>query len=747
MSPEKAMNRRRAAILLVVLTVSGVGALYLGRSAVHEEVEQSSDFCVSCHSHSAEHLGGHAELACAQCHTVQESSIFLLWFAEVRGSSEAPDHGSVSPSTCTTCHQRNADAWSQLSTSTGHAGHSGLVTCTQCHDSSLHGAKDAGGVCTSCHAALTSNEPTAVVACTSCHVFAAAPAFVALGDQDRRRPDTALGGHAAVDATRLHGTVECGRCHNPHLPNPTGHMASDCRTCHRVNLPEQVAGGPAGHQNCRGCHDVHGPGEQPASECIQCHRMPGSRRGTRWAVSPTPVPEAERVVLRETISHGAQCQRCHRPHTWVADAHRCAECHEEKVESIARMPANSHGDCLGCHDPHRAPPTASICRNCHEDKVRAARAARPAPHRDCTSCHDPHQPRPEANRVCGSCHAEPHNQLGGQPERHRDCISCHDPHGNPREGARTACTTCHAQESQSLSRARNVPAQHQCANCHIPHRFAPKSNALIQCNHCHQQPSAHNSNHHGPCTNCHTPHEAPLGRAPNCRGCHEEITPAVRGHQQCNRCHVPHRSAVAALGQCQSCHASQVRALASWPAESPHHGRCERCHTPHEEGHIEPCATCHRDHQNPQHMGAHPQCTGCHTPHRPVPPNNDWQSRCGDCHRDQAAGVATSTGTHTRCKNCHEVPGPPLPTCQGCHENQATHLLHSVAQHATCSDCHADHSNAPPTRASCTHCHRERQNHFPDADTCQRCHPFRLGAPTHMPAALRDVAGSPQAQP
>ncbi|NOY93005.1 MAG: hypothetical protein GXP55_17615 [Deltaproteobacteria bacterium] len=733
MSPRHRTSALKLAAWFFVLGASGAGALFAGRLAIRAEVHHSNEFCVGCHSAAPAHLGDHSDIACAECHAIPQGQETWLWFAEVRGSQAAPEHGAVEDGGCKSCHQRDADAWTDLSTSSGHATHADLVACTRCHDGSLHGQQDPDEACTSCHEAPNSEEPTAGVACTTCHNFAAAPSFIALGDQERRRPDAAPGDEPVVDASRLHGTVECGRCHDPHRPDPTGEVAADCEGCHRVDLPEQVAGGPSGHQNCRGCHDIHGPMAQPAVECIQCHRMPNGRSGTQWEISPTPVPEVERARLRASISHEAQCQRCHKPHTWVADATRCAECHEEKVNSIAQMPPESHGNCLGCHDPHRAPPTTKICANCHQDKTRAVRAARPARHRDCTSCHDPHQRKPAANRVCGSCHAAPHGQLQNQPAQHRNCVSCHNPHGNPLRGAQSACARCHREKSQALARAgRAVPRQHRCANCHVPHQFAPATNALRRCSSCHAQPSAASANHRDTCTNCHTPHQAPMGRAANCAGCHQAVRPAVRGHQQCNRCHRPHRKAEAALGQCRSCHASEVRALASWPSGSPHRGQCARCHTPHNEGRIAACSSCHQDHQNRRHMGVHRQCTGCHKPHRPRPANSDWQSRCGDCHRAQAAGVARSSGTHTRCKNCHQVPGPPLPTCAGCHENQRSRLLHSVPQHGTCSTCHEDHSNAPPTRRNCTHCHRDRQNHFPDAQTCQSCHPFRPGAPVRM---------------
>lgn len=719
------------------------------------EVRTSRDYCASCHRDAAAHSPGHSTITCQACHRSSLPERLRLGLARVTRSNPPKRHAAAAAQSCAGCHSASTTATGAFTTTPGHAAHARgaqAVSCLRCHGASLHDRPRREESCTSCHAAVPMrSEPRDEASCVRCHEFSADPASseaaVRLGVR---------GGAPRVDASRVHGGVDCRQCHNPHraADDPAAPAPVNCTTCHRGEIATQVAAGPEGHRTCLGCHAVHADRRAGVPQCDRCHLAP-ERAGapgatalrswlTRPDARPPAVPDASAQAAaatpaNPTFTHGGRCASCHRPHTWVARPTDCRGCHAPQASTLALETPHGRAGCVGCHDPHGPRPDSASCATCHSRESRLARSAPPEPHRACLSCHQPHAPaRPTAAAACASCHETQRDRVANGPAAHVDCASCHAPHGPPRASTPGTCATCHAPVTAWFA-ANAQPAQHRCEACHANHDFSPPS-ARASCQRCHQELASHRGSHRGECVTCHSPH-APVPQRPlaDCRSCHTATRvggpPAMQaGHQRCDGCHRPHEAGARAASQCATCHRPQAQTAPSWPAGSPHAGACVQCHAPHRSEAASPsCGSCHAAQATTAHTGRHDRCVQCHAPHRERPAGGAaaWWTRCADCHRTEAAAAAapTTSSTHRNCASCHQRPQLRPPTCLSCHSAIPAQLMHAVPQHGRCASCHETHGNAPPTRPRCLACHTDRTQHFPDALTCQTCHPFATGAP------------------
>ncbi len=720
--------RRGAALVLLLATALGLAAVLGAREGRRRSIAHASDGsqCASCHDTPAHPSGEHAALECTRCHELDDDAAAWLGVAAA-GIVEPATHDAITA--CAACHP--SEPGSSLAAE-GHRAHAGdALTCTSCH-ADPHSDAAASG-CDGCHADVPRHGPTADVACTTCHSFGAESEHEDLASIDR---GATLAGVAEVGADRVHGAMDCRRCHDPHA-DPDTTPPLDCQSCHRGHVQDEALAATPGHRDCGGCHEPHAPLAHPAGDCVRCHDYPEAGRG--WQAQPLlpdgsgGVAPEEQALVRTRIIHEGRCETCHEAHTWTASIDRCHGCHEEETATTAALPAaaataEAHGSCTSCHEPHAPQPTSEICTRCHEDvHALSTRASAPAAHRDCLSCHDPHTARPDAATACASCHHDEHTQTLGLTAQHRDCTSCHAQHGPPLAGATSACTGCHAEPAAAFARApaAAVPSAHACAGCHQPHAFAADAGAVTRCASCHTDTVGAHASHVGTCTSCHTAHGAPRGAAADCSQCHADVHPTVPGHADCTDCHAPHHAAADALRACTSCHGAEVRAGASWPTTSPHAGDCASCHTPHAEGTRARCEPCHAEQATSAHLGAHTACTDCHAPHEAAPSSPaGWWQRCASCHQAEATAVASVEGVHGDCSGCHRTPGPPLPSCQRCHARETLPLEHASHASDRCERCHVAHGRPTIVRSTCLACHQEQQAHFPDAASCQTCHPF-----------------------
>lgn len=213
--------------------------------------------CAECHAitawtpatyqHAAFALtGGHAGLACAECHTSGTLGTIPsdCYSCHADDYQQAPDHVTQSfPTTCEQCH--NTSAW--LPAAYEHTtfpltgGHAGL-DCTQCHTSGTFGPIPSN--CYSCHATDYQQAPDhAILAfpqtCEQCHSTSAwLPATF-------DHPFPLTGDH----------NVLCTQCHT------SGSTSTfTCLTCHEHNQSDtdedhdEVSGYIYNSQACYQCH-------------------------------------------------------------------------------------------------------------------------------------------------------------------------------------------------------------------------------------------------------------------------------------------------------------------------------------------------------------------------------------------------------------------------------------------------------------------------------------------------------------
>ncbi len=210
----------------------------------------------------------------------------------------------------------------------------------------------------------------------------------------------------------------------------------------------------------------------------------------------------------------------------------CANCHEDKWNSIDLTPHGAHNDangsmCQNCHgdatehlkDPTKAKPAnpfgkgkpageqAAVCLTCHSSNRNLAfwTSGQHALNQvACSNCHSVHGQRvvptyngvnlaaqavtinkfvttfqPNQSEVCGTCHQHIRAETF-KPSHHPiiegkvKCSDCHNPHGalSPamvkQPTINDQCYSCHADKRGPFV-FNHPPVQENCATCHNPH--------------------------------------------------------------------------------------------------------------------------------------------------------------------------------------------------------------------------------------------------------------------------------------
>jgi DmsE family decaheme c-type cytochrome len=209
----------------------------------------------------------------------------------------------------------------------------------------------------------------------------------------------------------------------------------------------------------------------------------------------------------------------------------CANCHEDKWNSIDLTPHGAHNDasgsmCQACHgdasehlkDPSKKPANpfgkgkpageqAGICLNCHSSNRNLAfwTAGQHAINEvACSNCHSIHGQKvvptynganmvaqavtinkfvttfqPNQSEVCGTCHQHIRADTF-KPSHHPiiegkiKCSDCHNPHGAitpamlKNPTVNDQCYTCHA-DKRGPYVFSHPPVEENCATCHNPH--------------------------------------------------------------------------------------------------------------------------------------------------------------------------------------------------------------------------------------------------------------------------------------
>jgi hypothetical protein len=212
---------------------------YLGDCLTCHSVSSDGTFEVisldgSASGHPLPLTGGHAGVTCAQCHSLNPTSV-----------------------ACVNCHGDN---------------HKGLTDCTRCH--SVAGWKPANFT----HVQVGKHVPTgsSPLTCVQCH-----PSGFATNSCSchANHPLALTGGHAGVTCAQCHSlnptSVACVNCHGDNHKGLT-----DCTRCHSVagwkpaNFTHVQVGDhmPSGKEPvpCSGCH----PSGFGSNSCTPCHDSP-----------------------------------------------------------------------------------------------------------------------------------------------------------------------------------------------------------------------------------------------------------------------------------------------------------------------------------------------------------------------------------------------------------------------------------------------------------------------------------------
>ncbi len=439
-------------------------------------------------------VGGHAGLACTQCHT---SGTFgpipsNCSACHTVDYQRAPNHAAQAfPQTCDQCHRTTA--W--LPTTYQHAafpltgGHAG-ATCTQCHTSGTFGPIPA--TCYSCHTADYQRAPNHAAqafphTCEQCH---SAVAWLPATYQHTAFPLTA--GHAGLACTQCHtsgafGPIPstCYSCHASKYQAAPEHatlaFSHSCEQCHTTSvwLPSTFAHTAfaltAGHAGLR---------------CSQCHT------GTLGLI-PSTCYSCHTADYQRAPNHAAQafprtCEQCHSTTAWLPAA--------SGHTSFPLTAGHTGLACTQCHTSGVFGPIPSTCYSCHATNYQAAPDhATLAFSHSCEQCHTTTAWRPSTFTHTTFALTGGHAGLR--------CSQCHT--GGTLGPIPSTCYSCHASKYQQAPNHVALAYPQSCERCHtatawlpskFQHTFPLTGHHSVACTQCH--PGGNTSSFN--CLTCHT---------------------------------------------------------------------------------------------------------------------------------------------------------------------------------------------------------------------------------------------------
>jgi hypothetical protein len=485
--------------------------------------------------------GGHARLACADCHR----SGGHLAPQQACAMCHARPHGGTARS-CETCHR--VASWTQVAFA--HAfppaalpGVHQTAACLSCHPAFRFAGTSLS--CTACHDRDRPHEPLG--SCADCH--SALSWKNARFDHDQPSVGFALTGR--------HRAAACAGCHAARGGFRSAPRA--CDGCHLDPHRGQFAGrtAPASASGTGSAISTAARDPAPASPAT-----PARSATPANPANPAAGLLARLLALVMAARPVAGCADCHTTAGWRPSTITVAE---HAARGFALRGAHAQVSCRGCHPAGRFIATPRACSGCHLDVRHRGRFGS-----DCASCHDETAWSPAA----GFDHA----RTGFALERGHAgvaCAQCHGSTGLRLAGAPapTACQTCHAAPHGAQFGAR-------CTDCHTTASF----HTLPPFDHAARSDFALELRHAAvPCLQCHDARRRPtVNRA--CRTCHGD----------------PHRGSNAL--DCSDCHRADrwriVRFdhdLTAYPLAGRHRlAACGSCHSnPNWTGVRTDCVACH----------------------------------------------------------------------------------------------------------------------------------------------------------
>ncbi len=290
----------------------------------------------------------HAKVACSACHT---------------GIAKLPHDARLSRAQCTTCHQREAQAYAKSIHGKGLAkADADVPICQRCHGGhDIVGARDPTSrvqplrqarICMECHAdtRITARHPE----------MPNVLLIRAYADSVHGQAVTKKGLVVAPTCTGCHGTHDLKPADDPGSPVHRANVAETCGGCHRGILAEYrdsihaaaLATGVKDAPTCTGCHGEH---------TIAAPTEPASR------VAPRNIPKT--------------CGGCHAAERIVKAyglATKREQTYADSFHGIAAKFGNLEAaNCASCHGFHDIWPSS-------DPRSRVAKANLPA---TCGTCH------------------------------------------------------------------------------------------------------------------------------------------------------------------------------------------------------------------------------------------------------------------------------------------------------------------------------------------------------------------------
>ena len=391
--------------------------------------------------------GGHAHVACAQCHTPGTRFRDTPHACASCHTKMDPHRGQLGRE-CQSCH--TSATWKQPlpfdHTRTGFtlAGAHRDAKCLSCHEGQRW--KGLTTTCASCHARDDVHKGANGIYCAQCHTTRAWRQIAF--DHDRLTSFALRGAHRQAT---------CAACHQQ--PARAVHTPSGCNACHAGNDVHKGATGP----DCQSCHDENAwklahfdhnrmtrfalLGQHAQIRCEACHTQPA-----------------------QSVHLPTNCNACHAKQ----DVHggklgaACADCHSSRDWKV--QTSFDHGL---THFPLLGKHAALACAACHADRTFSAKGTA------CAACHvdTHHHGTLGTPSACGTCHnaanwkvwsfdhdTKTHFALTG---RHQGliCSACHARAGNPAKLS-TQCVDCHQRDDVHRGGFGDT-----CERCHVTSDF------------------------------------------------------------------------------------------------------------------------------------------------------------------------------------------------------------------------------------------------------------------------------------
>jgi hypothetical protein len=447
---------------------------------------------------------------------------------------------------CLDCHE---DVAEDVSSMKGFHGKSDVVSsdCSNCHTD--HKGRDAKVAQFSME---TFNHDMTDYDLRGSHIGVACKACHEDGEKFRDAPGQCEDCHSEDDVHKGNLGEICSDCHSEKGWRKEQAFDHDKTDFKLRGKHEDVA--------CNSCH-ADQQFEDTSTVCNDCHRFNDVHAG----------------------HYGAECDKCHRDTSWdkitfdhdktdfpLTGNHRkvkCDTCHGGDL-----MAEDLQTECVSCHkndDEHRGQ-YGKECKSCHQTSgwanVKFDHGKTDFP---LTGGHaDP-------DLLCGACHT---GELGNETLGSK-CVDCHktdDVHAGEQG---EECDQCHNEEGWSktvrfehdMTRFPLI-GMHAVAPCEECHLTAVYTEAVTDCNSCHERDDTHERRLGPGCGVCHNPNAWSLWEFDHSEQTSFELDGSHEGID-CHACHKkPVKKKIRMSGSCGGCHRE----------DDIHDGRfsryCDRCH-------------------------------------------------------------------------------------------------------------------------------------------------------------------------